>query len=1213
MTLAAPSPKTPRPIGEVLRCLRLEGNLSQLDLATRMGFPASTVSLVERGEQAPTPQYVEKFAIALGLSGREIGKLWIMYRHEPGAGVSDSVHRPNRADCPFRGLSAFREEDAPFFHGRQVVVKRLLSEVAHTNLAGIVGASGSGKSSVVFAGLIPALRIQDDWLIVTFRPSADPYESMAFVLSEIVDSGASIVTSARQTAELTNALRDNGIGPVVGQVSRRLGRPILLFVDQFEELFTHCHDGQAAQTFLNGIADLTERHVGGAAQIKLLLTLRGDFYGRVVGHRRFSDALQDHVVHLPPMTRDELRHAITEPTRVKGVRLESGLVDRILDDVGNEPGNLPLLQFALTLLWERQEAGVLTQTAYEKIGKVSGAIATQAEDAYFSLAPEQQDTARRLLTRLVRVARPGEDGDDARRRTPLSEVAGLARVDRVIGALTDARLLVTDADESDNCTVEVAHEAIIRSWSRLRAWLDEDRQFLLWQQRVRQWYQEWKENSDDEAAILRGRILTEAETWIAARGEAAISANLLEFISHSADVRRADGDRLAVARIGVLLSTKCQELPAIIDSFAGHESVVHARICELLAEVDNSADDANLQKSWRLRLALASSDRDQAIWLIDHLEIPDPDEIVVAREILRSHSNALSEPLWKIACSLGTRGTQKTFRAAVMLAEYTPDDARWARIATALATELVEQNQLYLRTWLDALRPVVDILLDPLVKLVADTTTRDTIREAAVSLVQEISGNRGSILAQIICDGPSQTYASSFTTLAALGDSNHKERSAGINSLRSIAQNRSIVSETELERVRQGRRRGIAACTLLRLGVSDGILDLLGPDPDPEMATQFAHRARPYGLSADLIAALIGEAPTARARYVMLMALGAYPPKEFSGEATFRRTHTKILDLHSSDDDAGVHSACEWVDRRWGHRLKDVVEWRPFDPTGSRTWFTVFVSGVYLTFSILQPGKFLMGSPETEAERSDYESPLQPTAITCPFALCTQQVTRGEFENFMAATDTTGLPNIDEWSPSRREPIVAATWCEATDYCRWATDSIGQQKISSLRKLNNPVDWPDWWVFRLPTEAEWEYACRADTITAYSFGSDRTFLDEYGWSASNSGLRTHEAGILRPNPAGIFNIHGQCWEWCSDWYGPYSSEPVIDPTGPEKGDRRVLRGGCWNLGDRYSRSACRNAHIPPNRNYYISFRLAVTVPSAHPDGAGGENPLLWSG
>jgi formylglycine-generating enzyme required for sulfatase activity len=233
-------------------------------------------------------------------------------------------------------------------------------------------------------------------------------------------------------------------------------------------------------------------------------------------------------------------------------------------------------------------------------------------------------------------------------------------------------------------------------------------------------------------------------------------------------------------------------------------------------------------------------------------------------------------------------------------------------------------------------------------------------------------------------------------------------------------------------------------------------------------------------------------------------------------------------------------------------------------------------------------------------------------------------VTRSEFEAFMEDTGTLGLPNIDEWSPLGTEPVVAPTWFESVAYADWQsqrTTGHPPRFPAMADQLDSPrvqlaIDGRELLesAIRLPTEAEWEYACRAGTITAYSFGSDRSTLDAYGWYADNSGLKTHEAGLLRPNPGGLFNIHGQCWEWCLDWYAPYHDEPVIDPIGPESGDRKVLRGGCWNLGARYARSACRNAHIPSNRNYYITFRLAVTIPDVDPLWTPEmPNPLPWTG
>jgi formylglycine-generating enzyme required for sulfatase activity len=286
-----------------------------------------------------------------------------------------------------------------------------------------------------------------------------------------------------------------------------------------------------------------------------------------------------------------------------------------------------------------------------------------------------------------------------------------------------------------------------------------------------------------------------------------------------------------------------------------------------------------------------------------------------------------------------------------------------------------------------------------------------------------------------------------------------------------------------------------------------------------------------------------------------------------------------------------------------------------YDPTGRRTWYTVETEGNPLTFVVFRPGRFVMGSPADEAERSDYEGPQQDTTIARSFALCDREVTRSEFEAFMAATETTGLPNIDEWSPQGVEPVVAATWEEAMAYGQWCSAHLISMAVSrGARGRPSSLEEMQQLHFSLPTEAEWEYACRAGTTTAYSFGSDRSRLNQYGWYADNSGLKTHEAGILRPNPAGLFNIHGQCWEWCLDWYGPYTNDPVVDNRGPSTGDRKVLRGGCWNLGARYARSACRNAHIPPNRNYYISFRLAMSLPEIDQTWTPSDpNPIFWTG
>jgi formylglycine-generating enzyme required for sulfatase activity len=382
------------------------------------------------------------------------------------------------------------------------------------------------------------------------------------------------------------------------------------------------------------------------------------------------------------------------------------------------------------------------------------------------------------------------------------------------------------------------------------------------------------------------------------------------------------------------------------------------------------------------------------------------------------------------------------------------------------------------------------------------------------------------------------------------------------------------------------------------------------------------------------LAELLTGTTSAAARYALLVALGEYPV-----EGLGTRLHGELAELagrwEAEDDDPGVHSAAGWFGRRLrevtasqrerqGARVSQGTEVRAaYDPTGRRGWFTVDVGRSRSTFVVFRPGHFPMGSPEDEAGRAENEGPVHATRITRPFALGRAEVTRGEFEAFMTRTQTYGLPDIEEWAGDAADPVVAPTWLEAVQFATWATaTAIGkklgivytfglQEPARSRAFLGLPKRVGS---LRLPTEAEWEYACRSGAATAFGFGSDRSLLNRYGWFADNSGLRTHEAGLLRPGPTGLFNMHAQCWEWCLDWYGPYAEGVVVDPVGPLDGDRKVVRGGSWNLGARYARSASRDAYIPSNRNTNVSFRLALTLPEADPGWtAARANPLPWTG
>ena len=223
-------------------------------------------------------------------------------------------------------------------------------------------------------------------------------------------------------------------------------------------------------------------------------------------------------VNIGALTQEELRKSITAPAKLVGLELEPGLVERILTDVGSEPGRLPLLEFGLTELWQRREGNQLTNRAYDEIGGAAGALAQRAETEFARLTPDEQTATRRLFSRLVRLAKPEEAGEDTRQRADLAKADTLAR--SVANRLADARLLVTSGEANKGTmSVEVAHEALIRNWERFRVWLNEDREFLLWRQRLQVQVREWQEHGLDASYLLRGTPLSEAERWFAERAQ----------------------------------------------------------------------------------------------------------------------------------------------------------------------------------------------------------------------------------------------------------------------------------------------------------------------------------------------------------------------------------------------------------------------------------------------------------------------------------------------------------------------------------------------------------------------------------------------------------------------------------------------------------------------------------------------------------------------
>jgi WD40 repeat protein/DNA-binding SARP family transcriptional activator len=406
---------------------------------------------------------------------------------------------PLHGVCPFKGLAPFEAADAAFFFGRERLVDELVARLGDASLLAVVGPSGSGKSSLLRAGLLPALECES--LLV--RPSERP-------AAELVD--------------------------VLARAPR--GERLVLAVDQFEELFAVSVTEDERSEFVDALVEAAwdpERHV------LILIALRADFFGRLAPYVELADLVGPNCVLLRPMSASELRHAIQGPAERTGLELEPALVDALVDDVAGEAGGLPLLSTALLDLWREREGRSLTLAAYERTGGVRGAVGRHAEAAFRSLAEEEQKTAREILLRLV----AGGDGSTlTRRRATRHELDADddERVARVLATLVERRLLV-----ADDGAVELVHEALLERWGRLVDWLEQDEQVRRLRRHLTQAASEWEVNGRDASELYQGARLAATLEWTDVTGDdAGLNKVEREFLEKSRTASARANRRLRV-------------------------------------------------------------------------------------------------------------------------------------------------------------------------------------------------------------------------------------------------------------------------------------------------------------------------------------------------------------------------------------------------------------------------------------------------------------------------------------------------------------------------------------------------------------------------------------------------------------------------------------------------------------------------------------------
>ncbi|MBS1967584.1 MAG: protein kinase [Chloroflexi bacterium SZAS-1] len=610
-------------------------------------LPAVNAVLQKATAKRPSERYADvlsmlaEFKQALGLT--PLATAWPPYgaeRPTPSPGARRSTyetgiielpaleHEPETLPYlnPYKGLRAFQEADTNDFFGRETLVEALLERMRETGefsrFLAVVGPSGSGKSSVVRAGLIPALKQgalhgSERWYVVELFPGSNPVENLAQALLSIA-----VNPPTNLTQELSHNPR--GLLHTIKQIlPGDSSTEVVLVIDQFEELFTLVDDEAQRRHFMNMLLSAASDRT---SRLRVVATLRADFYDRPLLYPGFSTMMRERTELVMPMVADELKEAIVQPALQAGLRAEPELVEAIVADVDEQPGALPLLQYALTELFERRQGRLLTLASYQASGGVLGALARRAEDLYSEMNTAQQAVTRQIFLRLVTL---GEGVEDTRRRVRRSELTtiasapgtGAAPIDAVLDLYSQYRLLTGDRDQITRTpTVEVAHEALIRTWERLRSWLDASRDDVRQQRRLGAAAAEWAASGRERSFLASGARLTQLETWAAethlalnTEERAYMDASLSERDTQNiAELVRAQREQALEQRSKTFLralvgmASAAAVLGLLLAAFAFSQ---RSRAEQNAAQAEQSANEARKQKNIAEQNAAAARDQ----------------------------------------------------------------------------------------------------------------------------------------------------------------------------------------------------------------------------------------------------------------------------------------------------------------------------------------------------------------------------------------------------------------------------------------------------------------------------------------------------------------------------------------------------------------------------------------------------------------------------
>ena len=631
-------------------------------------------------------------------------------------------------------------------------------------------------------------------------------------------------------------------------------------------------------------------------------------------------------------------------------------------------------------------------------------------------------------------------------------------------------------------------------------------------------------------------------------------------------------------------------------------------------ELHKMASDVSLPATDRFRghLALIENEPDRAAYVVDQsLRIAPPDvlnfdELALGTDLLSKVDAIPKARLIDLAMD-ETQQDALRFRALFMLArtaDSAGDDGKtpWDALAPLAAGQLVTRATTspgYYRTMVDAFRPVHAILLPAFGDLLASEIPNRNERFTAASIVGEYAADQPQFLCDLLLELRPEQYN---VILLRLKD--HREF---VNRrFSSLLSERTDESADQKQKDELAARKAVAAVTLLHLNEQpSGVWPLFRQSPDMNLRTRLIHLCAELGLSPDKLIARLHAESDVSVRRAILLALGEYGEL---GDARRNGLRPHLEDLYRRDPDAGIHSAVAWLLRSWGEGdLVQSMDGEPpfIGPVTDRQWY---VNSQGTTMVVIDhPPVFMMGSAEGEPMRTKFDR-QHLREVNRKFAIAATEVTWEQFEKFVAGYPPTNHSHPVDYGPDSAGPVLAVSWVQATKYCRWLSElenvPLDQMCFPELDQIDEGMSLPDDLMdrtgYRLPSEGEWECACRTGTLTRRFFGDSDEFLDSYGWHIGNSNDYAWRVGLLKPNDYGLFDMYGNAWEWCLDRHGSLPTRPAGDPfidspklvgTKP-----RMLRGGSMNSRADALRSAQRDfMDARHNRNHNVGFRIVRTL------------------